>query len=333
MNHLPITKSTDASKSRSPVRSITTVLLTIGVVATIAVTGWKLNQQYNLSSSLMSYAFLVATGLAIVYRIANPIGWNLIVRGMGHNVRVFETTRIWLLAESRRWLPGGIWGYTSRAVASQEIGMTKTAATASMAIELLVTITAAVCVSIVGMMIHYTELYSVASELFQELGLDSNFVLASVFAGVVALTGVWILRNQLKQKITVASQKFDSLRGVNIKTNWLAGAVGYFVLMAVLNGAVNSVLLNAVSTENVPGVAMIAATATAWIIGFFAVFSPGGILVREAALAALLLPWLPYETGFMLAILSRFAQLIAEVVGMAVLIRKRSWTGVVSAKT
>ena len=101
----------------------------------------------------------------------------------------------------------------------------------------------------------------------------------------------------------------------------------------VLNGAVNSVLLNAVSTENVPWVAMIAATATAWIIGFFAVFSPGGILVREAALAALLLPWLPYETGFILAILSRFAQLIAEVVGMAVLIRKRSWTGGVPAKT
>ena len=176
-------------------------------------------------------------------------------------------------------------------------------------------------------------MHSAASELFQELGLDSNFVLASVFAGVVALTGVWILRNQLKQKITVASQKFDSLRSVNIKTNWLVGAVGYFVLMAVLNGAVNSVLLNAVSTENVPWVAMIAATATAWIIGFFAVFSPGGILVREAALAALLLPWLPYETGFMLAILSRFAQLIAEVVGMAVLIRKRSWTGVVPAKT
>ena len=333
MNHLPITKSTDVSSSRLSVRSIATALLTVVVVVTIAITGWKLNQQYNLSSSLMSYAFLAATGLAIVYRIANPLGWNLIVKGMGHNAGVSETTRIWLLAESRRWLPGGIWGYTSRAVASQEIGMTKTAATASMAIELLVTITAAVCVSIIGMVVHYGELHSAASELFLELGLDSNLVLASVFAGVVAIASVWILRNQLKQKIIVASQKFESLRGVSIKTNWLAGAVGYFVLMTVLNGAVNSVLLNAVSTENVPWVAMIAVTATAWIIGFFAVFSPGGILVREAALAALLLPWLPYETGFTLAILSRFAQLIAEVVGMVVLIRKRSWTGAVSAKT
>ena len=61
---------------------------------------------------------------------------------------------------------------------------------------------------------------------------------------------------------------------------------------------------------------MIAATALAWLIGFFAFFSPGGILVREAALAMLLLPWMPYEVGFSLAILSRFAQLIAEVVGM-----------------
>ena len=191
-----------------------------------------------------------------------------------------------------------------------------------MAIELLATIAAAVCVSVPGVAIYYRELYSTVCELGENSGLNSSIALWLVLAGIGTATTSWLLREKLKQKISKAAQKFESLRSVKIQPKWLAGSIGYLTLMAILNGAINSVLLNAVSAESVPLVAMIAATATAWIIGFFAFFSPGGILVREAALAALLLPWLPYEVGFALAILSRFAQLIAEVVGMGAAVWK-----------
>ncbi len=315
MNQVPQTKPNKAAAWRSNLRSISTVLLTTAVLLTIAFTAWKLNQQHNLYGALTSNAFLIATGLAITYRVANPVGWNLVVRGMGHDVGVLETTRIWLLAESRRWLPGGVWGYASRAIASKAIGLTKTSATASMAIELLATIIAAAIVSLAGVMFYHGELYSAANELFAGLGIDGNLALAVGVLGVAIVTSAWILRHKIVQK-------FGELRSASIKPNWFIGAVGYLIAMAVLNGAVNSVLLSAVGTEQVPLVAMVSATATAWIIGFFAFFSPGGILVREAALAMLLLPWLPYEMGFTLAILSRFAQLVAEVVGMGLTLRR-----------
>ena len=318
MNKISITTPAELPARRSLTRSILTTLLTIIVVVTIAITAWKLHQQHDLTAPLTSYSFLAATILAILYRIANPFGWNLVVRGMGHDVNAIESTRIWLLAESRRWLPGGIWGYTSRAVASKEIGLTKTVATASMAIELLATIAAAACVSAIGVAIYYRELYSTVCELGESSGLNSSIALWLAVALIGSAAATWLLREKLKQKVSKTAQKFESLRGVKIQTKWLMGSIGYLTLMAVLNGAINSVLLNAVSSSSVPLVAMIAATATAWIIGFFAFFSPGGILVREAALAALLLPWLPYEVGFSVAILSRFAQLIAEATGMGV---------------
>ena len=321
MNKASITPA-EMPNRRPTTRSIVTTLLTLTVIATIAITAWNLHQQHDLAAPLMSYSFFSATFLAIIYRIVNPFGWNLVVQGMGHKVSAIESTRIWLLAESRRWLPGGIWGYTSRAVASQKIGLTKTAASASMAIELLATIAAAACVSVIGIAIYYRELYSTVAELSANSGLSQGTALWFTVASIGTAAVVWLLRNKLKQKISKAAQKFESLRSVKIQPKWLAGSIGYLTLMAVLNGAINSVLLNAVSTESVPLVAMIAATATAWIIGFFAFFSPGGILVREAALAALLLPWLPYEVGFALAILSRFAQLIAEVVGMGAAVWK-----------
>jgi len=318
MNKISMTTPAELPARRTQTRSILTTLLTIIVVATIAITAWKLHQQHDLTAPLTSVSFLAATLLAIVYRIANPFGWNLVVRGMGHDVNAIESTRIWLLAESRRWLPGGIWGYTSRAVASKEIGLTKSVASASMAIELLATIAAAVCVSAIGVAIHYRELYSTVYELCNRSGLNSSIALWLAIAGIGTTVTAWLLRRKLKQKVAKAAQRFESLRGIKIQPKWLLRSTAYFILMAFLNGAINSVLLNAVSTESVPMVAMIAATATAWIIGFFAFFSPGGILVREAALAALLLPWLPYEVGFSVAILSRFAQLIAEVTGMGV---------------
>lgn len=304
-------------------KSVATTLLTLTVVVTIAATAWKMQQQHDLTAPLKSFPFVAGTLLAILYRITNPFAWNLVIRGLGHKVSVENSTRIWLLAESRRWLPGGIWGYTSRAIAAKEIGLNKTTASTSMAIELLVTIVAAACVSMIGVTIHYKELQSTVSELTKTSSLNSGLLPGILIVSIAGAVVVLLLRNTLQQKIQNVIQKFKSLRGVNLQTNWLVASVAYLILMAALNGTINSVLLNAVSSQNVPMIAMIAATATAWIIGFFAFFSPGGILVREAALAALLLPWLPYETGFALAILSRFAQLFAEVIGMGLAAWKR----------
>lgn len=302
----------------SSLRSIGKALLTIIIVATIAITAWKLNEKLDLTGPLMSVSFVVGTALAIAYRVVNPYGWALVIRGMGCPVDALDATRIWLVSESRRWLPGGIWGYASRAVGAQELGLTKTVASASMAVELLVTIAAAVVVSIAGLIIHQQELAATVQKLTEGSGLSVSLISLAV-AGTAALAvASWFMRETLNRKLANLTRKITALRGLKIQPSGLCKALSYFVLMAALNGFVNASLLPAISPEYVPLLAMIAATATAWVIGFFAFFSPGGILVREAALAALLLPWLPYETGFALAILSRFAQLIAEVVGMAV---------------
>ena len=302
------------------IKKYATAILTATVVAMIALTAWKLNEQYQLTAPLTTISFGFGTAMAVIYRIVNPLGWAWVLRGMGQSVDCLAATRIWLLAESRRWLPGGIWGYASRAVAAKEIGVSRTAASASMAIELLVTILAAVVVSAIGVAMHYSELSSSAGELIANSGMSQQWGMWIALSAATFCVVAFAMRKTLKRKLTKASAKFASLGGVKVKPKWLASSLGYLILMAALNGSVNSVLLPAIDSASVPLVAMIAATAAAWIIGFFAIFSPGGILVREAALATLLLPWLSWETGFALAILSRFAQLIAEVIGMGLMV-------------
>ena len=298
-------------------KKILTQLLSVIVLATIAATAWKLNQKLDLTGSMLSVAFVTSTVLAIGYRLANPTGWALVLRGLGYPVNCVAATRIWLHAESRRWLPGGVWGYASRAVASKELCVPASAASASMLVELLLTILAAGIVSVIGLACCWQSHSVVAEEILSNSATTIQYLVIGIISMIVLVAIVFCSRSLISRKIHSLAKKASALRGLKIQPRLLLAALGYFTAMSCLNGLVNQSLLVCVDqTASVPIVAMIAATALAWLIGFFAFFSPGGILVREAALAMLLLPWMPYEVGFSLAILSRFAQLIAEVVGM-----------------
>jgi hypothetical protein len=305
------------STSRCNLRSLAKSTVSGIVLASIVATAWKLNQQYDLTGSVLSFAFIFSTLLAIVYRIANPAGWALVLRGFGHQVSIVQATRVWLHAESRRWLPGGVWGYASRAVQAKEIGVPIAVASASMLIELLVTIVAAVVVSTIGVGLYWQQLSAMVQQTLVGAGINSLQFTAAFAVVPLAAAVVYAMRSKLRRKFISLTEKFTALRGCRLRARPLFLSLGYLIVMACLNGLVNFTLLQATSeTASVPVIAMIAATAIAWVVGFLAFFSPGGILVREATLAAILLPWLPYEHGFTLAMLSRFAQLIAEIVGI-----------------
>ncbi|MEM9413151.1 MAG: lysylphosphatidylglycerol synthase domain-containing protein [Planctomycetota bacterium] len=307
-----------------PVKWIYKAVLFVVIVASIAVAAYQLIVEYDVAGSLMTTTFLVATLIAIVYRVVNPYGWTLTLEGLGFRTGIVESTRVWLLAESRRWLPGGVWGYASRAVQAEQLGVTKTAASASMLVELLLTMLAAVIVALLGLIFEFKALSNGLISVLEDNGAFENRLL---FAGALAVSLAaaslaYMFRKTFMRKLKTLNERFKLLRSIEFNSSRLGLALFYFVIMACLNGCVNMALLSAVSdTAAVPWIAMVAATATAWIIGFLAFFSPGGILVREAALTALLLPWMPYEAGITLAVLSRLAQLIAEVVCMLLVIQ------------
>ena len=316
----------DATKPAMNLKSLLKTALSLVVICTIIATAWNLSQRLDLTSSLLTSAFVLSTLLAIIYRVVNPVGWAMVLRGFGFQVNFVSATRVWLHAESRRWLPGGVWGYASRAVASKELGVPVSVASSSMLIELLLTIAAAAVVSLFGIAMYWNELSQTVERLINQSGMTRTHVAVGLVAIFALISIGYASRNLFKQKLNGLSQKFSALRRMEkgtttINAKIMLTSLAYFIVMACLNGLVNQTLIQAIDgSSNVPIVAMIAATATAWIIGFFAFFSPGGMLVREAALAALLLPWMPYEIGFSLAMLSRFAQLIAEVVAMLAVI-------------
>ena len=301
-----------------PLKTIGKWFVAIAIGSSIALAAIKLTTAYNIAGSLCTSSFAIAAVVAIVYRLVNPFGWTLVLAGLGYPTSTIGSVRIWLLSESNRWLPGGVWGYAARAVQAKRLGVPVSVASGSMLVELLVTLSAAIVVSLLGLLFHYERLSSTFYELFSKrMGGVAPWVVATCML-VVCFGLVFVTRRKLFKKLDGLVARFQLLDSVHFRWRPLVSALGYMVLMAGLNGFVNLSLLPAVGGEDsVPVLVMIAATATAWIVGFLAFFSPGGILVREATLAALLLPWLSYEAGITLAVLSRLAQLLAEVVCIA----------------
>lgn len=304
-------------------KTIGRYLITVVIACSIFAAGSKLIGSYNVTAALGTGSFFVATSLAILYRLLNPFGWTLVLSGLGYKTNGLHSTRVWLTSESRRWLPGGVWGYASRAVQSGQLGVPVSVASGSMVVELLVTILAAAIVSVLGLALYFDQLSATFLQLLSNRFGGGSLAIPIIGGFVASSVLVFFARKQFISKLQRLTERFQSLRTVRLQWRPLASALAYMIVMATLNGCVNQTLLNTISEDgsaaaSVPVLVMVAATATAWIVGFLAFFSPGGLLVREATLAALLLPWLPYEAGITLAVLSRVAQLLAEVLGLLI---------------
>jgi uncharacterized membrane protein YbhN (UPF0104 family) len=85
--------------------------------------------------------------------------------------------------------------------------------------------------------------------------------------------------------------------------------------MNLFNGFITYQIAFAVSPSfHSPFVAVLSAMSIAWLCGFLAVFAPGGLMVREAAFAAMLLPWMAPTEALSVAVVARLAQFVAEAV-------------------
>jgi len=302
------------------VEAVSKPILAVVIIASIGMATNQLISSDRIGSSIFTTSFVAATCMAVAYRAINPYGWTLVLSGLGYKTRPRQSVRIWLLAESRRWLPGGVWSYASRAVQAGKLGVPIAVASASMMVELLITMAAATVVGVVGLLLYYQQFSAALHQLVVERlgGTSLPIVSWATLAFISTMALAFVARRKLAVKAQGFVERFAGLQGVHLNRSKLLTALGYMCVMAILNGCINLMLLPLVDTAStVPVGVMIAATATAWIVGLLAFFSPGGLLVREAALAALLLPWISYEAGITLAVLSRISQLFAEVVCMA----------------
>ena len=292
--------------------NVISVVLTLVVMVMIVQAGRKLLSECTIVPDMFSPWFAAAIVLAVIYRIVNAYGWALVLRAMNQQVDGVRATRIWLRSESRRWLPGGVWGYASRATQAKSLNVSASVASASMLLELLLTMAAALIVVAPVAVFFRNDLATAIGEL--KLSSQLVGLCAAILFGTVVLG--FGFRQVVLKKLNGLRSRLEAFKDVRLSVRKMATALMFYTCMGCLNGCVTLFLIWSMPGETVPAAVVIAATSLAWVIGFLAIFAPGGLFVREAIFAVCLAPWTPYGTAIALAVLARLMQMAAEFLGM-----------------
>jgi len=282
------------------------------VMVMIVQAGGRLLSECTILPNMFSPWFVAAIVLAVVYRIVNAYGWALVLQAMNQKVDGVQATRIWLRSESRRWLPGGVWGYASRATQAESLNVSASVASASMLLELLLTMAAALIV-VVPVAVFFREDLVAATDAL-ELWSSFGWMVAAILFGSATLG--FAFRQVVVKKLNSLRSRMKAFKDVRLSGQGLSHALLYYVCMGLINGCVTLFLVWSMPPEAAPASVVIAATSLAWVIGFLAIFAPGGLFVREAIFAVCLAPWTPYGPAIALAVLARLLQMAAEFIGM-----------------
>lgn len=286
------------------------LVMALGISLSMALAGSKLVESSHLRWSHLSWMMGALLLLAIAYRVINAYGWTLVLNAMGADVRGGEATRVWLVSESRRWLPGSIWSYVSRASMAASIGIPIGLSAASMMVELLLVVAASALAVLPGLIYSGATVWQYLSEI------DARWAIAGIAAlGAVCTIFLFGGHRKLTKKLHNFQSKLAHLRDIKIQPKKLILPALFFVATNVFNGWITFLTIGSVSPEaNVPILAVLAVSSAAWLFGFCAIFSPGGLVVREASFAAMLLPWLPYSESLTVAVIARLMQFVAEAI-------------------
>ncbi len=300
----------DSSKASSawsrPLAALVAVLI-------LAAMGWSLwthgGPMFRAASGLDASAMAVALGMCLAYRVVNGFGWGLILGALGEPVKPVPAARVWLASEACRWLPGSLWSFGSRAVLASRRGLPGSTVAASLVMELAVTVLAWVAVALLGInSVKFPEsLTQPIRSLSAPMVVSALGILAIV--AIVGSRSAWVHHRLVR--LLGAGKLLCAKRPNGGK---LLGAFAFYVVMGMFNGATLLVIVrSSPGGLSCPPTAVVAANALAWLVGFFALFAPGGLVVREACLSAMLSPWMPAEQALAVALAWRMLQIVAEI--------------------
>lgn len=252
--------------------------------------------------------YLVAATFAqILYYFATVKTWQYCLRySTQKNIGFREGLSQILLLNVGKYIPGKIWGLAARGARLKELGFSiEQAGTASYLEQVLLIFTG------------FWLAFAAAAAVYQ----DAMFLLPVVLTTVVifSLPRGGDLLSRLSRSIPGA-RRLEKLFKVEAKSQQiLALSLGYLAIWLFLTLAFILLSTAIVDIELIPhnGATFLLSLTSGFLAGFFAIFAPGGVGVREGVGALFLTPMVQLEEAVMIMLLYRVWIIIWELVAGA----------------
>lgn len=247
--------------------------------------------------------FLASLPVLLLIYPEGAVCWWVVLRKLGVNISVRSAMRIWIIANTSRYIPGKIWQYVGRVeLAKREAGIERSKTMFSLLLEIFLVVTAAGLVSILALPF---------------VGINSIDKGFAIFLLPVLLI---LLHPKLANFILPLIAKFSKNK-INIpfslSFNQFLSTFPLYILNFLLNGLALYLLVISVYGDHL-GIhlthifAISGFYAFSWTVGFLSIVAPGGLGVTEITLSYLLSFLMPLPLASSITILYRFLLTIAE---------------------
>ena len=271
----------------------------LGLALAIASLAFFVSELYSrvgieaLASAIAGYGFylLAALGLYLIAFVPMVMSWNLLLGGTGGTLDAAASSRIFLVSQFAKYLPGNVGHLIGRIVLARNAGVPVRSASAAMLLE-------TVCVLLAA----------------------SLLVLVAIVSGMLSFEAApWLLAGSLGIAGVGSAIAFALLARSEDRPKVRLGTIGAAIvllcLVFLLISAAQIVLLKGDAPFDWSQAGLLAsAVIVSWLAGFLAPGAPAGLGVREVGLVAFLYGTIPQEEVLIAATAMRIVTLIGDLV-------------------
>jgi Lysylphosphatidylglycerol synthase TM region len=276
------------------------------VVVGLAVRSVALNWQ-SLRTQHIEWRFApawIAASVLLVFSTYAVLieAWRRVVVSMGEQLPFLAAVRIWFLASFGKYVPGKVWALAGAAVLAQRAGVDPSAAVAGALVLQVLSLTSGAAVVALT-----------APEVFGSVGQGSQPLLALVILlsvlGVLALTWQPVL-DWISGLLPSSWPKLRAISPIVLGGAFMANVVAWctygLALLLLTRGILPVVDL---SLPQAIGV-----FTCSYIVGFLALFAPGGLGPRESVFLLMLSGQIGLKAAAALAVASRLLLTATELI-------------------
>ena len=264
----------------------------------------------------LSLGWIVASILVVFGSYAVLIeAWRRVILSMGESLTFPSAARIWFLASLGKYVPGKVWALAGAAVLAQRAGVDPSAAVAG-----------ALVLQALAIASGATAIAFTAREAFQAVGPAAvpigALVLALSISGIAALSSQSLL-NRVNRLLPASLPRLRA-----IPLTMLAAAFAANLLAWIGYGLALVFLARGLLPEVKLGLPQAVGVFTcSYLVGFIALFAPGGLGPRESVFMLLLAGDIGLKPAVGLAVASRLLLTGAELLpAIPLLLRRRPAT-------
>lgn len=258
----------------------------------------------------LAASLAVAAGILL----ATAAIWVRLLRALGETLPYRRGVAVWNVASLGRYIPGKVWHLSGIAVLLKKEGRSGAAAVSSSVVAQVLTLLTGIAV---GVGLAGTGLVDLPGGDLLEVALPVAALLLLVQPGVVRRV-TRLAASRLGEEVAVEEFGAGELlrAGLALAGIWAGYGVAFWLFLRGLVGSPAPGLLSATGIF-----------AASYVAGYLVIVSPGGLVAREGAMAALLasLGGLPAAVAAAVAVAARLWSTAAELAALGVALLVERW--------